>query len=214
MRVGDCVQTTGEADQRRVALGLLVAYAVFWGMLAIAPVSRHDWLLENLLTVGLVTGLVVTYRRFPFSLPSYLLIAAFMVLHAIGAHYTYSEVPFGFWLKDALALSRNPFDRLVHFAYGFLLVYPLRELLVRLAGLRGGWSYLLPVSGVLAQSGFFEVVEAIVAMIVSPELGSMYLGTQGDEWDAQKDMAAAFAGAVLTMAATAWVERNQAGGSA
>lgn len=214
MHVVASVQSTSEAAQRRIALGLLVAYAVFWGMLAIAPVSRQDWLLENLLTVGLVTGLVVTYRRFPFSLPSYLLIAAFMVLHAIGAHYTYSEVPFGFWLRDALALSRNPFDRLVHFAYGFLLVYPLRELLVRLAGLRGGWSYVLPVSGVLAQSGFFEVVEAIVAMIVSPELGSMYLGTQGDEWDAQKDMAAAFAGAVLTMAATAWVERNQAGGSA
>ena len=128
-----------------------------------------------------------------------------MVLHAIGAHYTYAEVPFGFWLKDVLALSRNPFDRLVHFAYGLLLVYPLREVLVRLAGLRGGWSYFLPVSGVLAQSGFFEVVEAMVAMVVSPELGSMYLGTQGDEWDAQKDMAAAFAGAALTMMVTAWV---------
>ncbi len=202
-------QSTSEADHCRIALALFLAYGLFWSALAVAPVSRHDWLLENLLTVGLVTTLVVTYRRFPFSLRSYTLIAVFMVLHAIGAHYTYSEVPFGFWLKDVLVLSRNPFDRLVHFAYGLLLAYPLRELLVRLAGLRGGWSYFLPVSGVLAQSGFFEVVEAIVAMIVSPELGSMYLGTQGDEWDAQKDMAAAFAGATLTMAVTAWSGKNR-----
>lgn len=186
-------------------LGLLLGYGLLWVLLAIAPVNRHDWLLENLLAVGLVTALVSTYRRFTLSLPSYVLITAFMVLHAIGAHYTYSEVPFGFWLKEALALSRNPFDRLVHFAYGLLLVYPLREVLVRLAGVRGGWSYFLPVSGILAQSGFFEVVEAMVAMVVSPDLGSMYLGTQGDEWDAQKDMAAAFAGSVVTMAVTGWM---------
>ena len=118
MHVVESVQSTSEADQRRIALGLFLAYGLFWSVLAVAPVSRHDWVLENLLTVALVTGLLSTYRRFPFSLTSYVLIAAFMVLHAIGAHYTYSEVPFGFWLKDVLALSRNPFDRLVHFAYG------------------------------------------------------------------------------------------------
>ncbi|MBX3336958.1 MAG: DUF2238 domain-containing protein [Nitrospira sp.] len=205
MRVGEQGQGTVEVERQRIALGLLLTYGLFWCVLAVEPVNRHDWFLENLLTVGLATGLLITYRRFSFSLSSYCLIAAFMVLHAIGAHYTYAEVPFGFWLKDVLALSRNPFDRLVHFAYGLLLVYPLREVLVRLAGLQGGWSYFLPVSGVLAQSGFFEVVEAMVAMVVSPELGSMYLGTQGDEWDAQKDMAAAFAGAALTMMVTAWV---------
>ena len=108
-------------------------------------------------------------------------------------------MPFGFWLKDLFSLSRNPFDRIAHFSYGFLLVYPLRELLIRLAGVRGLWSSYLSVSGILAQSGFFEVAEAVVASSVSPELGSTYLGTQGDEWDAQKDMAAAMAGALLTM---------------
>lgn len=187
---------------RRLLLGLLLSYGLLWTWLAIAPVDRRDWLLENLLALALVAVLTLTYRRFAFSATSYCLIALFLMLHAIGAHYTYAEVPFGFWLKDALALSRNPFDRFVHFAYGALLVYPLRELLVRLAGVRGLWSYYLPVSAVLAQSGFFEVIEAIVAMIVSPELGSMYLGTQGDEWDAQKDMAAAFIGSIFTMACT------------
>ncbi len=96
--------------------------------------------------------------------------------------------------------SRNPFDRLVHFAYGLLLAYPLREILIRLAGARRPLVLLFPVSGMLAQSGFFEIVEAVVAQIVSPELGAAYLGTQGDEWDAQKDMIAALSGALLCMA--------------
>ncbi|MEO5957091.1 MAG: DUF2238 domain-containing protein, partial [Nitrospiraceae bacterium] len=147
----------------------------------------------------LVGVLVLTYRRFQFSVTSYCVIGLFLTLHTIGAHYTYAEVPFGFWLKDLFNLSRNPFDRIAHFSYGLLLVYPLRELLIRLAGVRGLWSSYLSVSGILAQSGFFEVVEAVVASGVSPELGSTYLGTQGDEWDAQKDMAAALAGALLTM---------------
>jgi putative membrane protein len=192
------------AQQRsdRLLNGLLLWYGLLWTWLAIAPVNRRDWLLENLLAVTLVVLLVLTRRRFRFSSLSYCLIAIFLTLHAIGAHYTYAEVPFGFWLKDLFALSRNPFDRLVHFTYGALLVYPLRELLVRLAGVRGFWSYYLPVSAILAQSGLFEVIESIIAVIVSPELGSMYLGTQGDEWDAQKDMAAAFLGAFLTMACT------------
>jgi putative membrane protein len=163
------------------------------------PVDRRDWLLENLLSLTLVAVLALTYRRYQFSRLSYGLIALFLTLHAIGAHYTYAEVPFGYWLKDFFILSRNPFDRLAHFAYGALLVYPLRELLVRLAGLRGFWASFLSVSTILAQSGLFEVAEAVVASIVSPELGSTYLGTQGDEWDAQKDMAAALTGALLTM---------------
>lgn len=198
---------TGVGD-RSIVAGLLIGYGLFWIGLAIAPVNRQDWFLENLLAVALVAVLVLTYRQFALSLPSYYLILAFLLLHAIGAHYTYAEVPFGFWLKDALALSRNPFDRLVHFAYGALLVYPLREVLTRLAGVRGMWVSYLAVSGILAQSGFFEVIEAIVAMIVSPELGSLYLGTQGDEWDAQKDMAAAFTGALLAMTATIFLRRD------
>ena len=181
-------------------LGLLASYGLFWIVLAIAPRDRQDWFLENLLALSAVATLVATYRRFQFSTTSYLLMTAFFSLHAIGAHYTYAHVPFGFWLQEGFGLSRNPFDRLVHFAYGLFLAYPLRELLVRLAGVHGFWSYYLPVSGMLAQSGLFEIVEAVVAQIVNPELGAAYLGTQGDEWDAQKDMIAAFSGALLCMA--------------
>jgi putative membrane protein len=179
--------------------GLVVGYGLLWIALAIAPHDRQDWLLENILALAAVVTLVATYRRFQFSTTSYLLITAFLSLHAVGAHYTYAEVPFGFWLQRAFELSRNPFDRLVHFSYGLLLAYPLRELLIRLAGVTSGWSYYLPVSGMLAQSGAFEIAETIVAEIVSPELGAAYLGMQGDEWDAQKDMLAAFCGALLCM---------------
>jgi len=186
-------------NRTKLLYGLLVWYGLLWTVLAIAPHNRQDWLLENLLALAAVSTLLTTYRRFQFSTLSYVLVTAFLTLHAVGAHYTYAEVPFGFWLQQVFGLSRNPFDRLVHFAYGLLLVYPLRELLIRLAGVCNFWAYYLPVSGMLAQSGFFEIVEAVVAQIVSPELGTAYLGTQGDEWDAQKDMIAALSGAFLTI---------------
>lgn len=202
-------------SHNRLLHGLLAWYLLLWGWLAIEPVDRGDWLLENALAIALVAALVLSIRRFQFSDLSYVLITMFLTLHAIGAHYTYAKVPFGFWLQDAFDLSRNPFDRIVHFGYGLLLAYPLRELLVRLVGVRGWWSYYLPVSATLAQSGLFEVIEAIAAQMVSPELGTAYLGTQGDEWDAQKDMAAALAGAVFTMlcalASSKFIPNRQAG---
>lgn len=189
---------------------LVALYGLFWVWLAIEPVNRRDWLLENLLVFAFLPVLLVTARRFEFSLASYLLILAFLILHGFGAHYTYAEVPLGFWLKDWLGLSRNPFDRLAHFAYGAFLAYPIRELLVRRAALTGWWSYAIPVCIVLAQSGFFEVAEAIVAVIVSPELGGVYLGTQGDEWDAQHDMGAAFIGALIAMLLAAALRAGRA----
>ncbi|GKS62797.1 membrane protein [Nitrospira sp.] len=195
-------------DRTIMLRGLIVWYAGLWILLAIDPYDRQDWLLENLLALAAVTTLLLTYRRFQLSTSSYVLITAFLTLHAIGAHYTYAEVPFGFWLQGTFDLVRNPFDRIVHFAYGFLLVLPLRELLMRLGGIKGVWSYYLPVSGMVAQSGVFEILEALVATVVSPELGTAYLGTQGDEWDAQKDMAAASVGAVIMILAQGFARRH------
>jgi putative membrane protein len=182
--------------------GLLAGYVLLWSGLAISPVDRGDWLLENILAITFVIALVLSSRRFQFSNHSYILMTIFLSLHAIGAHYTYAKVPFGFWLQDLFGLSRNPFDRIVHFGYGLLLAYPFRELLIRLACVRGWWTYYLPVSAMLAQSGLFEVIEGLAAYMVSPELGTAYLGTQGDEWDAQKDMTAAIVGAFLAMLVT------------
>ena len=191
----------------RVLQLLLLWLVLLWVVTAIDPFNRRDWLLENLLVFIYAALLVATYRRFAFSNLSYGLFAVFLSLHLVGAHYTYSETPFGFWLQDTLDLSRNHYDRIVHFSFGLLIAYPFHELLLRAAGVRRSWSYLLVMVTVLGFSGFYEALEGVVAMIVSPELGAAYLGTQGDEWDAQKDTALAFFGAVITMAVTWWMAR-------
>jgi putative membrane protein len=181
---------------------MLLWLVMLWVVTAIAPFNRHDWLLENLLVFLYGFLLVITYRHFAFSNLSYGLFTVFLSLHLVGAHYTYAETPFGFWLQDLFDLERNHYDRIVHFSFGLLIAYPFRELLLRAAALRRSWSYLLSVALVLAFSNFYEIIEAIVAEIVSPELGSAYLGTQGDIWDAQKDSFVAFLGAVIAMAFT------------
>jgi len=194
--------------QNRFLQGVLVAYALIWLLAAWKPLYPHDWLMENLLVFVTVPALAITYRRFPLSDLSYLLIALFLSLHAIGAHYTYSNVPFGFSLKDAWHLSRNPFDRLVHLSFGLLLAYPVREVFLRVAKTRGFWNYYLPLDVVLAFSAVFELFEMAAALLTSPELGDAYLGTQGDVFDAQKDMLMAGIGAVVAMSVT-WVMRRR-----
>jgi putative membrane protein len=185
-------------------------YAVIWIVAAIAPRDFLTWALENLLVVLFVALVAATYRRFAFSDASYLLLALFLCFHAYGAHYGYANTPLGFWLKSSLGLGRNPYDRIIHCAFGLLLVYPLREMLLRLGGLRPAVTLWLAPSLVLALSTFFEVVEAIVATIVSPESGPQWLGGQGDEWDSQSDMLVATLGALATMAVTWWLERKPA----
>ena len=184
---------------------LAVWYLLVWIWAAIAPHDRFDWLLENILVFVFAGVLLKTYRKFPLSDLTYILITIYMTLHTIGSHYTYSEVPFGFWLKETLALSRNPFDRIVHFAFGLLLAYPIREIFLRVVNTRGFWTYYLPLDVTMAFSCLYEIIEAAVVWMVSPELGDAYLGTQGDVWDAQKDMLLATAGALLAMIVTAMV---------
>jgi putative membrane protein len=190
---------------------LLACYLMVWVVLAVSPVDRHDWLLENLLAISTVAVLILTYRRFAFSDLSYVLITLFMILHAVGAHYTYAKVPFGFWMKDVFDLSRNHFDRIVHFAFGLLLAYPAYDLFLRAANMRKAWALLMAAISVISVSGLFEVIESWVAQLVSPELGNAYLGTQGDIWDAQKDMTMAIVGALLTVGLTHAISKNAAG---
>ena len=184
-------------------LHLMLAWlVVLWMVTAINPLYPRDWFLENLLVFIYAILLSVTYQRFPFSNLSYALFTVFLSLHLVGAHYTYAETPFGFWMQEWFSFERNHYDRLVHFSYGLLCAYPFREVLLRSSGIKISWSYFLSVTLVLAFSSFYEVIEGIVAMIVSPDLGSAYLGTQGDEWDAQKDSSMAFVGSVIAMAWT------------
>jgi putative membrane protein len=185
---------------------------LLWIVTAIEPLYPRDWLLENLLVFLFGVLLVVSYRWFRFSNLCYFLFTVFLSLHLLGAHYTYAETPIGYWLQDLFDSERNHYDRIVHFSFGLLLAYPMRDVLLRRAGVAGSWSYFLSVNCVMAFSACYEVLEAITAMLVSPELGSAYLGTQGDEWDAQKDAFLALIGAVLAMLVTRGYARNSGTG--
>jgi len=189
----------------RLLQALVAWYVLVWVVTALHPLDRHDWVLENLLVVAAVALLVGTYRVFPLSDLSYLLITLFMTLHAIGAHYTYAEVPLGFWLRDTLGLARNHFDRMVHFSFGLLMAYPIREVFLRVANARGFWAYYLPLDVTLAFSALYEIMEMVIATMVAPGTGDAWLGTQGDVWDPQKDMGLAALGALICMIVTATV---------
>jgi len=209
MDATDASSIVSSARRDRTPSILLVIFAVAWVITAIRPLYFQDWFLENLLVFATVPALVGTYRRFRFSNWSYFLVTVFLVLHVVGAHYTYSEVPLGNWLRDGCHLSRNHYDRVVHFTFGLFIAYPLWEILVRAGRVRSGWSYVITIQAVLAWSGFFEVVEAIVAWLVSPELGAAYNGIQGDIWDAQKDMSLALTGAIICMTVIAISNKNK-----
>lgn len=187
---------------------LLAIYAAEWLALAITPLDRSDWLLENLLPALALPALIWVHRHRELSRLSYISIFIFMALHAVGAHYTYAKVPYDAWfqtlaghgLNELIGLQRNGFDRLVHFLYG-LLWFPLCwELLApaidpRKKALR----YLLVAAFLMSHAGIYETIEWIAAELVGGDLGTAYLGTQGDQWDAQKDMAMAFAGTALAV---------------
>ena len=166
-------------------------------------------MLENILLILVVAALAITYRRWPFSRASYICIAAFVLIHIIGAHYTYAQMPVGFWLKNQLALTRNPYDRFAHAAFGFLIVFPLRELFLRFSGITRRWSFWLAPIAILAISGLFEILEALVAEEVAPGKGVDWLGGQGDQWDAQNDMLSATIGAAIMMLLIALIEREK-----
>jgi putative membrane protein len=194
--------------ENRVLQAVAGAYVCVLTWSAIAPSDVGAWWLEMLLPFVLLATLISTHSRFVFSNLSYALIATFLALHTYGAHYTYSDTPLGDWLKGALELSRNHYDRIVHFGFGALLVYPLHELARRVLHLRAAWSYAVPWLAVLALSAGYEILEGWTARIVSPELGIAYLGTQGDEWDAQKDMSLANSGSLLSLALAALYQRS------
>jgi putative membrane protein len=188
---------------RKAYLWLLGAvYAAWWVLMAISPHDRSDWFMENALVALAAALLVFTYKRFPLSRVSYTCIFIFMMLHTLGAHYTYAEVPYQQWFPS-LAGGRNMFDRLVHFCYGLLLAYPIREMFLRIGNVRGFWGYFLPLDLTMSTSMLYELIEWGAAVTVGKDLGAAYLGTQGDIWDAQKDMAMASLGALIAMIITA-----------
>jgi putative membrane protein len=197
----------------RYPLVLLILFFLYAGAWAFHPVDRKDWMLENALTLLFVLFLIFSRKWMPFSNISYTLIFVFLCLHTIGAHYTYSLVPYNEWTRKLFGKSinqyfgveRNYYDRLVHFSFGFLLAYPIRELFMRVAGARGFWGYYLPLDLTMSFSMLYELIEWAAAVGFGGDLGVAYVGAQGDVWDAQKDMAMATLGAVISMSIVAFI---------
>lgn len=185
----------------------MVIFFAIWVSTLLGTTDMSNWLLENTLTFLFVGFLLFSYRRYQFSDTSYLLIAVYLCLHVYGSKYTYAENPLGYWLQDVFDTSRNHYDRIVHFSFGFLLAYPMREMFLKWVGYPKGVSWILPIEITLSVSAFYELIEWAVADIFFTAQGDAYLGTQGDVWDAQKDIFLAFSGAILATTIVSIIKR-------
>ncbi|MEX1107916.1 MAG: DUF2238 domain-containing protein [Dongiaceae bacterium] len=192
----------------RYPLTLLALFCVLWLALAIAPVYRQDWLLENLLVFIAVPLFVVTARRLRFSNFTYTYLFLFFSLHAIGSHYTYSLVPYDEWfqaltggpLNELLGFERNHYDRLIHFLYGLLVTPAAVEIFAHYGRYPRVWAALFPLLFMASHAVIYELIEFAAAILFGGDLGQAYLGTQGDIWDGQKDMALALSGTTIMIA--------------
>ncbi|MFP1680898.1 DUF2238 domain-containing protein [Alloalcanivorax sp. C16-1] len=197
-------------DERKTFAVCSAILLVVMAALAVAPVERETWLMENAVVALFLAALWGTRRWFRFSAGSYALITLFLVLHEIGAHYTYSQVPYDAWARhlagvsidEVLGWQRNQYDRVLHCLYGVLLVLPLRELCRNGIGMRGAWAGFFAFSLILASSMIYELIEWGAAVAFG-DGSDAFLGTQGDPWDAQKDMALALLGGLIALALAA-----------
>lgn len=184
---------------------IIAVFVVYWGFMAIWPVQRSLWLVENILVVLTAVVLVWTYRYFQFSNLSYLFIALFLVLHTFATHYSYESNPIDTWLKATFHTKRSYYDRIVHFAFGLFWIYPFGELYVRLGGRRGVWPYAVPLAIVVGLSAVFEIIEMAGASISGQGQNSEeFVGMQGDLFDTQKDMMLALFGALVAVGLLVW----------
>ena len=188
-----------DVHPRGPVLPLLALVAVVFVWSAFGPLDRFTWFLEVLPALVGLPLLAVTYRRFPLTSLAYSLIAAHAVILMVGGHYTYAQVPLFSWIRDTFGLARNHYDRIGHFAQGFVPAILAREILLRRTPLRrGGWLVTIVMSICLAISALYELFEWVVA-VATGTAADAFLGTQGDFWDTQKDMAMCLVGAISAL---------------
>ena len=191
----------------RYELVLLVAVGGASMLSGIAPASREVWFTEMFWAWGLVAILLLTCRRFRFSTAAYSCFFVWSLLQIIGAHWTFEHVPMD-WLTAPLGLERNPFDRIAHFAVGWF-AFPLSELYWRKGYVRSRiLAAFFAVMTIIAMAGLWEIVEWLYAVIDGGEAGAAFLGSQGDEWDAQKDILCDTFGAVCSVSLFLLFNRN------
>ena len=193
--------------QNTLLKAFLAVFFVIWTWTFLRTTDHANWITENVLTMVFIGGLCLGYRTFRFSDLSYTLMFVYILLHIYGAMYTYAENPFGYWLQDRMQGDRNHYDRIVHFSFWFLLAYPMRDYFKNHFGWPIWVCWVLPVEITLSFSGAYELIEWAVADVFFPAQGAAYLGSQGDVWDAQKDMGLAFTGAILSMVLASVIAR-------
>jgi putative membrane protein len=185
--------------QSRPLICLLGAFVAVLAWSAVHPHDYFTWALEIFPALIALGVLVLTYPRFQFTTFVYLLITIHACILFVGGHYTYAEVPLGNWVRDYFHQARNDYDRLGHFAQGFVPALVAREVLLRRKiVLRRGWLFFIVISMSLAISAAYELLEWRVA-VATGSAADAFLGTQGDPWDTQEDMATALAGALVAL---------------
>lgn len=185
-------------DKPTVAIILLIAYLILFGICAVSPHDRAVWWAENLPIVVIVVVIGVISKFYRFSNTSYVLMACLIFLHTIGGHYTFERVPFD-WVTRLFGFSRNHYDRIAHFTVGFY-AYPIAELLLAKSLVRSKWIlFLFPIFTIFAVAGVYEIFEWLYALSADPSAGIAVLGSQGDIWDAQKDILADGLGSICAM---------------
>jgi putative membrane protein len=186
-------------------------FIVIWIILAINPSYRMDWLLENILVFVSIPALIIWYRKGIFSNTSYTLIFIFLVMHVVGSHYTYAEVPVGDLFNKIIPSTRNHYDRFVHFMFGVLIFLPAQEFFRNYFDTSKGWSYYLSLTLLICLGALYELLEWLSAVVVDPKAGIAFLGSQGDVFDAQKDFAYNVVGALLSMLVIMRLKRKNEG---
>ena len=180
----------------RYPLALLLLVTILLFLSGVNPYDRTTWWLEIFPILLGIPILITTYRRFPLTNLLYCLLAVHALILMLGGHYTYARVPLGHWAQNLFNLSRNHYDRLGHFAQGFIPAILAREILLRTSPLRPGrWLFVIVTSICLAFSACYEFIEWWTALIMGQNADA-FLGTQGDPWDTQWDMFLALAGAI------------------
>jgi putative membrane protein len=194
----------------RFPQSLAVIFCVFFIALGIDPVSRQVWIAEVIPVVAVFLLLVLTYRRFRFSNTAYGLMGFWLFWHTVGGHYTFANVPFGA-VTELLGGGRNHFDRIGHFSVGFY-AWPIMELLIRKYRLPVLFSALFGLFSIMSIAAAYEIIEWWYAALEGGSAGIEFLGSQGDIWDAQKDMLADTLGAVTVIAGYLLLNRRRSAG--
>lgn len=196
-------------QEKQYQLSLFSIFLFVWAWSSWHPASSQNWFVENSMTflfVPIIFGFCMWYMQ--LSKLSFSLITLFLILHIIGTHYNYGSVPFGNTLSTLLTIQGNIYDKFVHFSFGLLILYPLREFFMTTSLAKGMWGYLLPFNAILGLSALYEIFEWLTVLRLPPDIAYLFIGGS-DPFDTTKDMFAAMVGALLAILIISITEKLQ-----